>query len=80
MTLIHIYVAWPVGSALQIQQLERLLAHLHLADLARDGHGQLLHHVHMARDLVVGDLPLRELRDGFRRDGGPRPDAPGSTP
>src|SRR6266545_4346285 len=37
------------------------LAHLHLADLAGDGHGELVDEVDVSGDLVVGELAGAEL-------------------
>src|SRR5947209_19676202 len=46
----------------QGEQPDGLLAHLEFADLAGGGHGELVHHDHVARDLVAcepsgGDFP-----------------------
>ena len=43
------------------EDLDRIRTHLHLADLARHGHRELVHDVDVARDLVVRELAAREL-------------------
>src|ERR1700712_1218142 len=45
----------------QSEELDRLGAHLHLADLARHRHRELLDDADVARDLVVGQLAGGEL-------------------
>src|SRR6478735_5125882 len=45
---------------MEVELLDRALAQLDLADLARDRHRELRDHAHVAGDLVVGDLPLAE--------------------
>src|SRR5258705_1920998 len=55
-----------VCRALQSEELYGLLAHLDLADLAGDCHREFLDDVDVARDLVVGQLSVRELADGIR--------------
>src|SRR5215471_18390294 len=47
----------------QAQHLHGLFAHLHLADLAGYCHRELVGDVHVARDLVMGELAGGELTD-----------------
>src|ERR1700730_9575028 len=45
----------------QPQYFHRLLAHLDLADLAGDGHRELVGDVHVPRNLIMGELTGAEI-------------------
>jgi hypothetical protein len=48
---------------LEAQPGHRLFAHLHLPDLPGDGHREAVPHIHVAGDLVVGELAPAERGD-----------------
>src|SRR5699024_5001056 len=48
----------------QAEDLDGGLAHVDLADLPGDGHGELVHHVDVPGDLVAGQLAGGELPEG----------------
>src|SRR6202044_1890077 len=54
----------------EVEDFRGSFAHFYLADLAGDGHRELVGDVHVAGDLVVGELAGAELTQGLRRDGG----------
>src|SRR5882757_1915674 len=55
-----------VWRGLQPEDLDGHLAHFDLADLAGDRHREFVDDVDVARDLVVGQLAVRELTDCLR--------------
>ena len=75
-----------LGDVVQAEDLDGVLAHLDLADLAGDGHRELVDDVHVARDLVVRELAAAELAQLPRRSAdapslqrAPRPSVPRRT-
>src|SRR5262249_9174958 len=64
------------GAPLRTEDFDGALAHLDFADLAGDGHRELVREIEVARDLVVGELAVAERPQRLDRQvvgAGPEP-------
>src|ERR1700675_138243 len=60
-----------LGSSLESELLNRNFTHLELLNFSGDGHRKVAGHFEITGNLVLGDLPLAELRQIFEGESRP---------